>query len=499
MAVFCPECKTEIKEGQVYCPGCGYDIQIVPEFDARIELEIDEVMSGILNGLNIEDLTLEERQELARTHDIQKTREIRDRLLNKKDEQTKTDNIISGLFKKVKRVPRRLFLFLIAVVIVGGILAIFSILQPQGTVGRMDKAASEMESGNYENAKVLLLEALNDEPENSDILLMLGKVCLYLEDEEGCAEYLYPLKEQGSLEAYDIILGYYIEKDNLRQVAKELWQCTNEAVLSKYAEYVVSPPGFSEKEGVYDKPVRVGIQAEQEGKIYYTLDGSEPDEQAEEYKKPILLQYGKNVVRAVFINERGVKSESISGIFEIEEPPIADPVVLTESGDYEKAVYIEVSEASECSVYYTTDGTMPDASSERYEGVLPMPMGDSSFKFVAIDVSGRRSDITSVNYHLSVPAMCRESEAVNFCVMSLMATGKLLDTYGHALDGSGPYNYKCMGIHSSDTGNYYIIRELMKGEERDVETGDYYAVDTVTGTLLRAVRSDDGYFELKAF
>lgn len=500
MAVFCPECKTNIKEGQVYCPNCGYDIQMVPEFDARIELEIDEAMSGILEGLNLEDLTLEERQTLARTHDIQATKDIRDRLLNKSTTEIKSkDTDAKAVEKDLKRPPRRLLLFLTAAVIIIIILVVITITQPKDAGDYLIEADIEMNNGNYDNARVLLLEAMEKEPDNPEVRLMLGKAFLYLHDEAEMAKYLYPLKDADDTKAYDILLEYYIENNEMPKVTKELSQCDNEEILQKYKDYIAEAPYFSVDEGVYTEPVSVGIKCNQEGNIYYTLDGSEPDENSSEYTGPIFLERGKNVVRAVYINERGAKSESISGIFEIEEPRIADPVVLTTSGDYDKAVYIKVEEESDCSVYYTTDGTMPDTTSRRYEGVLPMPMGDSLFKFVAIDVSGRRSDITSSNYNLSVPAMCRENEAVNFCVMSLMATGKLADTYGNSADGKNKYKYKCIGIHSENESNYYIIEETMTGEEYDVETGDYYAVDTVTGSLMRAGRSDEGYFYLRAF
>ena len=41
--------------------------------------------------------------------------------------------------------------------------------------------------------------------------------------------------------------------------------------------------------GWYDEPVMVELSSER-GEIYYTLDGSEPDEHAVKYEGPILIE-----------------------------------------------------------------------------------------------------------------------------------------------------------------------------------------------------------------
>ena len=47
----CPVCQNEIEDGRLYCGKCGYEIQIVPEFEAELENNIMENMSDVINEL----------------------------------------------------------------------------------------------------------------------------------------------------------------------------------------------------------------------------------------------------------------------------------------------------------------------------------------------------------------------------------------------------------------------------------------------------------------
>ena len=48
----CPECGSEIPEGKLYCPKCGYAVQIVPDYDASLEENLDSVGSDIAGNVN---------------------------------------------------------------------------------------------------------------------------------------------------------------------------------------------------------------------------------------------------------------------------------------------------------------------------------------------------------------------------------------------------------------------------------------------------------------
>ncbi|MBQ2454056.1 MAG: zinc ribbon domain-containing protein, partial [Lachnospiraceae bacterium] len=48
----CPECGSKIPEGKLYCPKCGYAVQIVPDYDASLEENLDSVGSDIAGNVN---------------------------------------------------------------------------------------------------------------------------------------------------------------------------------------------------------------------------------------------------------------------------------------------------------------------------------------------------------------------------------------------------------------------------------------------------------------
>ncbi len=61
--------------------------------------------------------------------------------------------------------------------------------------------------------------------------------------------------------------------------------------------------------GTFHEPVRIFLQNEDEGVIYYTWDGSTPTEKSTEYKGSIEMPEGNNVLSAVVIEEHGIKSD----------------------------------------------------------------------------------------------------------------------------------------------------------------------------------------------
>ena len=53
----CPKCKTVIPEGKLYCPSCGYAVQIVPDYDADLEDNLDSASSDIAGTVNRIDVS----------------------------------------------------------------------------------------------------------------------------------------------------------------------------------------------------------------------------------------------------------------------------------------------------------------------------------------------------------------------------------------------------------------------------------------------------------
>lgn len=69
--------------------------------------------------------------------------------------------------------------------------------------------------------------------------------------------------------------------------------------------------------GKYEVPTKIAVEAAQEGRIYYTTDGSEPNEDSFVYTEPIDMPLGRSNFKFVVISEAGVSSDIVSRSFEL--------------------------------------------------------------------------------------------------------------------------------------------------------------------------------------
>ena len=74
--------------------------------------------------------------------------------------------------------------------------------------------------------------------------------------------------------------------------------------------------------------------ANTQGTIYYTVDGSKPDESGLVYSSPVFLESGQYDIRAVFINSYGVESDETQEHFFVDVTVPEAPLVSPEEGEY---------------------------------------------------------------------------------------------------------------------------------------------------------------------
>ena len=160
----------------------------------------------------------------------------------------------------------------------------------------------------------------------------------------------------------------------------------------------VPKPEFQLPGGEYSYYISVEISSEVKGKIYYTLDGSTPNESSYLYKEPIALEEGTTVLRAFVMDENGNSSEIISEVYEVEFGAPDAPTIFPESGDYVGEQYIRIIIPEGCLGYYTLDGSDPTESSELYTGEFLMPTGTTVVRAMLEDENGFLSEISSVVY-----------------------------------------------------------------------------------------------------
>ena len=160
----------------------------------------------------------------------------------------------------------------------------------------------------------------------------------------------------------------------------------------------IDKPEFSIPGGNYTYYISVKITSQISGTIFYTLDGSTPNESSYKYEKPIELQEGTTVIRTFVVDKDGNSSDIVSEVYEIEFGAPDEPVIIPQSGDYVGEQYVRIIVPEDCTAYYTLDGSDPTISSELYTGEFLMPTGTTTVRAMLEDENGNFSEVSTVLY-----------------------------------------------------------------------------------------------------
>jgi hypothetical protein len=165
------------------------------------------------------------------------------------------------------------------------------------------------------------------------------------------------------------------------------------------------PPG-----GTYDSAVSVTLTPDEPAAVYYTTDGSTPDNGSAVYTSPIsiaenstLMFFGVDTAG----NEEAVRTE----VYVIDNtadhtPPYttADPA----GGTYASPVSVTLTSNESATIYYTTDGTEPTTSNYTDTGASPLSGIDipdnTTLKFFGIDGPGNEESVKTEVYVIEEPA-----------------------------------------------------------------------------------------------
>lgn len=173
--------------------------------------------------------------------------------------------------------------------------------------------------------------------------------------------------------------------------------------VPKHDRVHLSRPGFSLPGGEYSYYISVELTSEEGGSIYYTLDGSTPDEESQIYEAPIELEEGTTVIRSFVMDENGNSSDIASEVYTVEFGAPDKPTIFPDSGDYTGERYVRILVPDRCVAYYTLDGSDPTESSEIYTGEFLMPEGTTTVRVVIQDENGALSEISTVVYTCTNP------------------------------------------------------------------------------------------------
>ena len=374
----CPMCGSDIPESMLLCPDCGYEIQMVPDYNP-----MDDVLAK-----EIEDPR-------GRNNAARRARAARERAEKQRRAQIQRKRREA---KKRRDKQRRTLIILLLLLFALAGLTVFLIYwnSYSGLISRGKKAYAEQ---NYTQAHNLLERAIGSKPSSADAYKAIYPVYLAEDDAEGAEDLLLGAVDSYPEETamYRVLFDYYIDSKQSSKIAFIL-DDIDASLRRKLGEYDTAAPKASLEEGEYDDVQQVSLTASGAEEIYYTIDGSEPTKDSIKYTEPIQVPEGVMLLQAIAVNKKGVESLPASFNYTVELPIADAPAVTPSTGQYSGAQKIQIAVPEGYTAYYTLDGTEPSETSEKYSEPIDMPAGNTIFSAVLVSPDGKLSDITKRNY-----------------------------------------------------------------------------------------------------
>lgn len=485
----CPNCEKELEEGKLYCSYCGYEIQIVPDFEPEIENSITQTLSGIKEELEEKDSGWDD--------DFEKGMEKPD--------------LVGNLFAKLspyvkilksKKQYSKVFLISLVLFIMVAVFVSVKLYQSNSYNYQISKAVRLGEKEKYVEAISYLERALQLDNEDPNASLLLADYYEKQSQEQDSLRVLQSIiaNDRGTEEIYRKLIELYERKKDFAAVSELLNACKDEKILNSFLDYAALPPEFSVTEGTYYEIVPLKLIGNTSGVIYYTLDGSKPNENSLIYESPIFLESGDYKISAMYINKYGVRSKVVKKEYHIDVTRPYPPEINLYSGTYKLPEMIEIEVPEDCSVHYTTDGSEPTQDSNLYAGPIPMPLGISHFKFIVISEAGVPSDVVERSYELSFHYNLTYQDAVTAMMDKLLELGIILDMQGYVPDMTGRNIYTCNSAFTFGNQAYYLIIEQYEDAQGTLfQSGNQFGVNVLTGELCHAVWDQYGHYNVTPF
>lgn len=488
----CPSCGYGMADGHLYCERCGNEIQIVPDFEPELENSIIETLSTVAEEIEAGGKKSEEKTEETGRKAPPSP---------KGQKKHKAEGNIFGVVRK-NSMAASLIIFVIVVVLT--VFAGIFLYQRYSVTYQISQSQKYADQGKYKEAIAYLKKADKLEPGQTDIIITQANYYYLSGENQNAIDVLLKhvdtvqLEEEEKELSYERIIAILAEEERYEEINSLLIKSEDIGVQTRFQQYMAMTPEFSYAPGSYDKVIPLKISANTTGKIYYTLDGSEPDEHSQIYTAPIFLESGEYQIAAVFINDYGIKSSVARNWYMINLTVPDQPEILLYSGEYNVPTMIEVVMPEEGTVYYTTDGSNPTGDSLVYTGPIKMPLGKSNFKFVIISDEGVSSPIVSRSFDFDLKTDVSVQQAIVNVISGLYNRGVLRDLQGHSFEIEGRYVFEYdTVVEIPNLGYYYVLKEFVEEPNGNkVQTERLYAVEVYSGAANRLTYDANGQMGL---
>ncbi len=370
----CPGCGFDIPEGELICPNCKREIQLVPTY---------ETLSTSLMNKENEDKKAEEEAK------------IREEKLIEEEER---------YYRKNRKNKIILITVIAAAIAICAVFLISYIVKMTGTAAEAtyedyyNQAITAYNDGEYDNAAGLLEEALALDPSNTDCLILQAKISYARGNSYEAIAALRELilNNPELVEAYRELIEIYIDQEDSDSINSILDSCPD-SIKTALSDYITGAPIFSLEGGTYQTEQDITITSTGES-IYYTVDGSVPTNKSTLYTAPVHLGEGTTYLKAISYSSSGIASNVTEAEYIIDKNAPVAPVITPSSGTYYGSDNtITVSVADGCTCYYAFD-SKPSVSGTLYTGPVTMPEGAHIFYAIAVNSRGVSSPISASTF-----------------------------------------------------------------------------------------------------
>lgn len=191
------------------------------------------------------------------------------------------------------------------------------------------------------------------------------------------------------------------QAETLKAIAV-LTNWSNSAIASALYTIAVDTPNFSVSQGTYTTSQAITLSTVASGtSIYYTTDGSTPTTSSSLYSAPIVVPRDTSeTIEALAVKTGWANSGIGSATYNI-TGTVATPSFSPAAGSYSNNQAVTISSTAGATIYYTTDGSVPDSSSTQYTGPVTVSQSET-LKAIAMETNWITSSVGSAVYTMTV-------------------------------------------------------------------------------------------------
>lgn len=368
----CDHCGSRIPDGELICPKCSNEVQLVPDYETmESRIEREKMRMEEAERIKREQMYAEEMAALA-----------------KKKANAKKWKIFGTTFLLLLLIALGAFLF--------GRTRASSSFQYQ-----YEKALKAYEAGEYREALNYAKKAVSLDEKSAEAGFLLGQIYEKTDNSDLAADAYAKVIENNAnyAKAYERGLPLLADQKKYDMIRTIIKNCTNKDLLETYKDYITYTVEFNVKGGAYQSLQTLKLSTSGDGSIRYTTDGSDPTETSTLYSGEISLGEGKTSIKAIYYSPIGIPGEISEQKYEIklETPPA--PVITPASGTYNSTdqLKITVEVPNGYTAYYAFDKTA-DANSTKYTGPVNMQEGSHVFSAILVSDSGKAGSPASATF-----------------------------------------------------------------------------------------------------